>query len=131
MYPEYQFAVVKLHSEILSINELEQLNSEYKNDPDYSNIHYLYIDIHEKSRLSFSVRDLKRLSKMYNTEPQVNNHKIIVWRVSHPLITALTHLFVKQTNDNSKYCSTVVKAYHLLSIPIDFEKFEELIDIKE
>lgn len=129
MYPEYKFAVVKLNSKILSVQELEQLNYEYKSDTNYSNIHYLLIDINKDSKLSFSIRDLKRLSDSYNTEFQANNHKIIVWLVSQPMVTALTHLFVLQINDNSKYCSTIEKAYKLLNIPLEFDKFKELIKI--
>ncbi len=127
MYPEYKFAVVKIQSEILSFQELEQLNYNYKIDVNYSNIHYLLIEIDKKCRLSFSIKELERLSDIYNTEYQVNNHKVIVWLVSHPLLTALIHLFVLQTKDNSKYCSTLGKAYDLFNIPIDFNKFEELI----
>ena len=129
MYPEYKFAVVKLQSKVLDIKELEQLNYEYKSDVNYSNIHYLLIEVDKNCKTSFSMKDLKRLSKSYNTEFQVNNHKTIVWLVSLPIITALTHLFVLQTNDNSKYCSTYQKAYELLNMPIEFDEFERLTNI--
>ena len=127
MYPELKFAIVKMQSEILTIQELTQLNYDYKTDPDYSNIHYLLVVIDKKCKLSFTINDLKKLSDMYNTEFQPNNHKIIVWLVTQPLITALTHLFVLQTKDNSQYCSTISKAYKLLNVPIEFEEFEKLV----
>ena len=127
IFPELNFALVKLQSEILSFEELKQFNYEYKSDKNYSNIFYLLIVIDKKCRLSFSVKELTKLSGLYNTEFQPNNHKIIVWLVSQPLLTALTHLFVLQTNDNSRYCSTINKAYDLLGIPLEFEKFKKLI----
>ncbi|MBN1599441.1 MAG: hypothetical protein JW894_14195 [Bacteroidales bacterium] len=129
MYPELKFAIVKLQSEVLYFHELKQLNHEYKLDVNYSNIHYLLIEIDKKCKLNFTLNDLTKLSELYNTEYQVNNHKIIVWLVAQPLITALTHLFVLKTKDNSLYCSTIDKAYKLLNIPIDFEKFKNLTQI--
>lgn len=128
MFPETRFAIVKLQSERLSFNELKQINHKYKLDANYSNIHALLIVIDEKSRLKFSMKDLSKLSDLYNTEPQTNNHKIVVWLVSQPLISAITDLFVLRTKDNSKYCSTVEKAYELLGRPIEFDKFRELIE---
>lgn len=128
MFPEYRFAIVKLQSERLSFNELKRINHAYKSDVNYSNISSLIVVIDEKSKLKFSVKDLSKLSDLYNTEPQTNNHKIVVWLVSQPLISAITDLFVLRTKDNSKYCSTVEKAYELLGRPIEFEKFRELIE---
>ena len=128
MFPEYKFAFVKLQSEILSFKDLKQINYNYKSDPDYSNILSLLIVIDEKCRLKFSMKDLTKLSDLYNTEPQTNNHKIVVWLVSQPLISAITDLFVLRTKDNSKYCSTIQKAYDLLKRPVEFEKFKQLIE---
>ena len=127
MFPEYNFAVVKIQSNILEFEELKKLNHEYKSDPDYSNIHYLLIMVDKKSKLNFSIKDLQKLSDLYNTEYQKNNHKIIVWLVAYPRITALTHLFVLDTKDNSHYCSTLNKAFNILDMSIDFEKFKKLI----
>jgi len=128
MYPEHQFAVVKLQTEYLYPEDLEALNEKYKNDPDYSKIHYLVIVIDEKSKPKFKLNYLSRISQKYNVEPQENNHKNIVWVVSRPIITALTHLFVLKLKDNSHYCSTVQKAYHLLESPMDYNTFNELIE---
>ncbi len=128
MYPEHHFAVVKMQSKTLRPEDLEILNTEYKQDPDYSNIHHLLIIIDKKSKPSFNISYLTRLSEKYNTETQINNHKSIVWLISRPIITALTQLFIMKTNDNSHYCSTIEKAYKLLEIPIEFEAFKKLID---
>lgn len=127
MFPEYNFAVVKLYSENLYFNELEHLNYEYKNDINYSKIHSLLIDIDKRCKLSFGINELTKLANLYNTEPQKNNHRVIVWLVYQPIITALTHLFLGKIRDNSKYCSTLEKAYQLLEIEIDYEKFIELV----
>ncbi|MBS2097549.1 hypothetical protein [Carboxylicivirga linearis] len=126
MYPEHSFAIVRLQTPKLHYNDLEQLNYNYKNHPFYPNIKSLLIDIDKRCRVPFSIKDLNRLANLYNIEPQENNHNIIVWRVSKPIITALTHLFIGQTMDNSKYCSTIQKAYNLLNLDMDFELFNSL-----
>nr|WP_321410510.1 hypothetical protein [uncultured Carboxylicivirga sp.] len=126
MFPEYNFAIVKLQTPKLLFEDLKQLNFNYKNDPDYPNIKSLLIDIDKKCKVSFGIKELNKLAKQYNLEPQQNNHSIIVWRVSQPIITALTHLFIGQTMDNSKYCSTVKKAYQLLNLDIDLSLFLNL-----
>lgn len=128
MFPEYKFAIVKLQSEKLTFKALKQINDEYKSDENYSNIHSLLFVIDKKCRPKFSMKDLTKLADLYNTEPQTNNHKTVVWLVSQPLISALTDLFILRTKDNSKYCSTINKAYDLLKRPIEFEKFKDLIE---
>ena len=130
MYPEYSFAIVRIQTSKLYYDDLEQLNCNYKNDPLYPNIKTLLIDIDKNSKVPFGIKELNRLAKLYNLEPQKNNHQIIVWRVSQPIITALTHLFIGQTMDNSKYCSTIQKAYDLLNLDIDFELFKTLCNYK-
>jgi hypothetical protein len=127
MFPEYNFAVVKLCTDNLYFDELEHLNHEYKNDKNYSKIHALLIDVDKRCKLSFGIKELPKLANSYNIEPQKNNHRVIVWLVSQPRITALTHLFLGNIRDNSKYCSTLEKAYQLLKIEIDYEKFIELV----
>lgn len=131
MFPEINFAIVRLQTEILYLNDLEELNYKYKTDINYSNIHYLLIIIDRESKLSFSLKELSKLSESYNREFQQNNHRIIVWLVAQPVITALTHLFVLRTKDNSHYCSTVSKAYEMLDMPVAFGKFEELIKCQD
>jgi hypothetical protein len=127
MLPEHKFAIVRLQSETFSFQEAEQINFEYKSDTYYSNIHYLLIIVGENCRPNFSIKDLEKLSVLYNTEFQQNNHKSIVWLVAEPIVTAFAQLFVSKTKDNSLYCSTLDKAHKLLGIPIDFDKFKNLI----
>ena len=76
MFPEIKFAIVKLQSEILYFHELKKLNHEYKLDDNYSNIHSLLIVIDKKCKINFTLNDLTRLSKLYNTEFQINNHSL-------------------------------------------------------
>ncbi len=128
MFPEHNFAIVKLKSKLLYPEDLEELNHKYKEDPNYSNIHYLLIIIDKKSRPSFNINYLSRLSSKYNTELQPNNHISVVWMISRPIITALTQLFLLKTTDNSHYCSTIEKAYALLDMPLKYETFYHLIE---
>ncbi|MBN2275702.1 MAG: hypothetical protein JXR41_00970 [Bacteroidales bacterium] len=125
MFPEQKFAVVKLQSEKLSAQEARQLNYEYKADKNYSNIHYLLIIVDEKCNPDFSVKELEKLSDLYNNEFQINNHKKVVWLVAEPLVTAMAHIFVSYTNE--MYCSTIAKAYELLDMPVTHEEFINLI----
>ncbi len=128
MFPDLNFAIVKLQSEKLYFNELTRLNNDYKNDANYSNIHALLIDIDKQCKTAFGIKELYKLAKLYNTEPQKNNHKIIVWLVSQPILTALTHIFVGKVRDNSKFCSTLQKAYQLLKLKIEYEDFLKLLE---
>ncbi len=129
MFPEHNFAIVRLQSETLSVKEAEQINYQYKTDDNYSNIHYLIIIVDEKCMPDFNISDLEKLSNIYNTEFHTNNHKTIVWLVDEPLATAFTHLFVSKTSDNSLCCSTIEKAYALLNMPVEFEEFKRLISV--
>ncbi|MCW3789694.1 hypothetical protein [Plebeiibacterium sediminum] len=128
MYTKHQFAVVKLQSDFLYPEDIESLHKEYNNDPDYTRIQYLIIIIDEKCKPKFSINYISQFSKIYNAEYQVNNHKSIVWVVSQPIITALTHLLVLELNDNSYYCSTLKKAFYLLDSTMDYNTFIELLD---
>ncbi|MBN2165054.1 MAG: hypothetical protein JW717_02135 [Marinilabiliaceae bacterium] len=130
MYPELNFAIVWLQSEKLTSLNLKEINHSYKTNEHYPNIHYLLVIVDKHSKHSFSIKDLPHLSEIYNTEYLPNNHKRIVWMVSQPLITAIAHLFVKQTKDDSKYCSTIQKAYSLLNMQIEYDVFCKLIDYK-
>lgn len=127
MFPELKFGFVRFQSEILFLEEAKRINFEYKSHINYSKIQALLIIIENDCKPNFSVEELEILAHLYNNEPQINNHKIIVWLVSAPLITAFTHLFVSQIYDNSLYCSTPIRAYELLNIPIKFEEFISLI----
>lgn len=127
MFPEYKFAFVKFQSETLSFQDAEQLNNDYKSDNNYSKIEYLLVFVDKNCIPSFSSREVKDLANSYNTAFQTNNHKIIVWLVSAPLVTAFTQLFVSQTKNNNHYCSTILKAYELLNIPIEFRDFKHLL----
>ncbi|MBN2611289.1 MAG: hypothetical protein JXB00_07015 [Bacteroidales bacterium] len=126
MFPEHQFAVVRLQSENLTEQEALRLNNEYKADKDYSNIHYLLIIVGEKFNPGFRASELEKLSRIYRIEPQTNNHEMVVWLVSEPLATAMAHIFVSYTNE--KYCSTLFRAFELLDMPIDYPQFSSLIN---
>jgi len=128
MFPDYKFAFVKFQSETLSFQEAERINHEYKSDINYSKIEYLLVVIDKKCIPSFSSREIKDLANSYNIELQPNNHRIIVWLVAAPLVTAFTQLLVSQTKDNNHYCSTITKAYELLKIPIEFKDFKHLLN---
>lgn len=127
MFPEHNFALVKLEAEKLYYDDLERLNHDYKRDANYSKIRFLLIDIDKKCKIAFGLRELHKLAKLYNDEPQENNHEVIVWMVSQPIITALTHIFVGKIRDNSKYCSTLKKAYYILGLEMGYEMFQELV----
>lgn len=128
MFPEYKFAFVKFQSETLSFQEAKRINHEYKSDITYSKIEHLLVIIDKKCIPSFSPKEIKDLANSYNTAFQTNNHRIIVWLVAAPLVTAFTQLFVSHTQDNNFYCSTINKAYELLKIPIEFKDFKHLLN---
>jgi hypothetical protein len=129
MFPEHRFALVKIQSEKFTLQEALQLNQEYKTDKDYSKIYYLLIMFDENFAPAFTIKELEELSHIYTNEFQTNNHKTVVWLVSEPFVTAMTHLFVSYTNE--MYCSTLSGAYDLLDMPMNFDTFLSLIKIAE
>ena len=49
--------------------------------------------------------------------------------IDKPFETATVHLFFEKVDSERKYCSTIEKAYSLLSVPIPFKEFIKLINI--
>lgn len=129
MFPDIGFAFVKLQSRRFSFEEAEEINHRYKSDPHYACIRYLLIEVDQMCMPEFAVNDLEALSDLYNAAFQANNHQTIVWLVSEPIVTAMAHLFVLKTNDNSLYCSTLPKAYELLNMPVEYHLFVHLISL--
>ena len=125
MFPEMHFAFVMFHTEHLTIENAQQLNHDYKSDPHYSNIESLLVIV-ENCIPTFEAKDLSKLSELYNTPLQPNNHKKVVWLVNSPLLTAFTHLFVSLT-DGNLYCSTLEQAYILLDLQVSFFDFKQLL----
>lgn len=129
MFPEHHFAFVRIQSEVFSVQEALQLNKKYKADKVYPEIHYLLIMVDENCRLGFTAKELEELSNIYQNETQTNNHRMVVWLVSEPVLTAMAHLFVSYTDD--LYCSTLSKAYELLGMPMDYKEFLKLTSPSE
>ncbi len=129
MFPEHHFAFVSIQTEVFSVQEAIQINQEYKTDKAYSDIFYLLIVVNERCTPGFTAKELQRLSQIYVNEFQTNNHRKVVWLVSQPFVTAMTHLFVAYTND--LYCSTLEGAYELLDMPMEYKDFLDLINISE
>lgn len=127
MFPEHHFAFVRIQSEEFSVQKALQLNQEYKTDKAYSDIHYLLIMVDETCTPGFSAKELEKLWQIYSNELQANNHEKVVWLVSEPLVTAMTHLFVIYSNE--LYCSTIAEAYELLDMPLEFPAFLNLISL--
>ena len=127
MFPDEHFAVVKFKRGNFTIEEALRINTAYKNDKDYSAIQYLII-ILKDCIPDFSPNELKEIAAIYSYAPQANNHICTVLVVDEPMATAFAHLFINANPDMGYYCSTIEKAHKLLSIPLTFERYLELID---
>lgn len=127
MFPEHHFAIVRIQSEKFSVHEAIQINQEYKADKAYSDIFYLLIMVDERCTPGFSAKELEELWHIYANEPQANNHKKVIWLVSEPIATAMTHLFVSYSNEI--YCSTIAGAYDLLDMPMEFPVFLNMVSL--
>lgn len=129
MFPHKHFAVVVFNNPIIELQEAIAINEAYKNDTHYSNIHYLII-IMTGCKPNFTEKDLPRITELYTSNTQKNNHKTSVWIVDEPLLTAFAHIFVNYTDEKSYYCSTLNKAYILLN-PKNISYMEFLDFIKQ
>ncbi len=126
MYPKDKFAVVTFKTGDLHIDEIVRINKAYKEDKDYSNIHFLVMVFFD-CNLIFNEKDLEDLAKEYSTNVQLNNHIRSVFLVDGPKTTAFAHLISTHTPEQSFYCSTYEKAYEFLCPGIPFSDFVDKI----
>ncbi len=126
MYPEKHFAVVRFKTKDINLKEIIKINTAYKNDENYSNIHYLVM-ILLGSNPRFKESDLDKVIQEYTQNPQKNNHIRSVFVVDTPKTTAFAHLMISHTPEQAFYCATLEKAYEYLSPPFSYSEFLEKV----
>ena len=128
IYPEKHFAISILEQGEKTFNELFQMAKEFREDEHFSSVHYQLSDLRGCS-FNFNQSEVSPLIELIKSYKETDNQKIGVYMVDKPLETAIVHLFFKEIDSVRKYCSTIEKAYHLLSLPIPYDEFSELIEI--
>jgi hypothetical protein len=126
MYPKDKFAVVTFKTGDLYIDEIIRINKAYKEDKDYSSIHFLVMVFLDCNPI-FNEKDLENLAQEYSKNEQPNNHIRSVFLVDGPKTTAFAHLMHTNTPEHSFYCSTYEKAYEFLCPGISFSDFVDKI----
>jgi len=96
MYPKDKFAVVTFKTGDLYIDEIIRINKAYKEDKDYSSIHFLVMVFLDCNPI-FNEKDLENLAQEYSKNEQPNNHIRSVFLVDGPKTTAFAHLMHTNT----------------------------------
>lgn len=122
MYPQQHFAVVRFKSGDLTPEDVLAINTAYKNDANYSTIHFLVMIFLDCNPV-FKEDNLEELIQEYMNSPQENNHIRSVFVVDTPKTTAFAHLMISHTPEDAFYCTTFEKAYEFLTPPFCYSEF--------
>jgi hypothetical protein len=128
IYPKIHFGVSKLAPGEKTIEELLSLAKQFRLEKDFPEVHYQLTDV-RGCIFNFKSDKINEMLLLIDSYKNIDNQKLGVYLVDQPVETAYVMLLSKSLDFKRKFCSTVEKAYHLLSLPISFESFERLINI--
>jgi hypothetical protein len=128
IYPQINFGISKLVPREQSIEELLELAETFRKDKDFPAVNYQLTDMRGCS-FNFNANKIIEMKLLMDNYKNIDNQKLGVYLVDQPLETAYIMLFFKSIEYKREFCSTVEKAYNLLSLPISLKDFEKLINI--
>lgn len=128
IYPDLKFGVAKIKPGPVSFPDLFDIALDIRKDKDFSKVIYHLTDL-RGSTFDFSQDKLSELKNIIEMHEDENKIKTGVYIVNLPNETAYVHMFFDSLSKTRNYCSTVEKAYALLSLPISFQEFEQKINI--
>jgi hypothetical protein len=128
IYPAHNFAFSKLHKGVQTFEDIYKLAKEFREDPDFSTVHFQLTDMRECS-FDFDVSKIPDMVNLVKDSQKFDNQKLGVYIVDQPNETAYLTLFFDLLPYHRELCSTEERAYELLNIQIPFDEFKELISI--
>ena len=128
IYPELNFGIAKLEPGIKSFDTLFKVAKEFREDPNFSKVHYQLTDMRGCS-FDFDISRLANMASLIDEFQEYDNQKLGVYVIDKPLGTAYVQLFFDSLKYNREFCSTIEKAYSLLGLKIPFKEFKKLIAI--
>ncbi|NOQ24445.1 MAG: hypothetical protein GQ564_03705 [Bacteroidales bacterium] len=128
IYSELNFGVAKLEPGIKSFEEIFQLAKDFREDPDFSKVHFQLNDLRGCS-FDFKLSKISSMVSLIEEYQNLDNQKIGVYIIDKPFETAYMQLFQNSVKYKRDFCSTVEKSYNLLDLKISFKEFEKLINI--
>ena len=128
IYPELHFGVSKLSHGHKTIEELLNLAEQFRKEKDFPQVQFQLTDLRGCTFdiSSDRIREMKSLIDKYK---EIDNQKLGVYLVDKPNETAFVVLLIRYMNYKRELCSTLEKAYDLLSLPVSFAEFKRLIKI--
>jgi hypothetical protein len=128
IYPEINFGVSKLTPGRKTIEELLDLAERFRREKAFPEVYYQLTDI-RGCLFDFVTDKIEEMKSLIDKYKNIDNQKLGVYLVDQPIETAYIMIFFRSMNYRREFCSTIKKAYQLLSMPISFENFEMLINI--
>ena len=128
IYPDINFAISILEPGAKSFEELYQLAKEFREDKNFSSVHYQLTDMRDCS-FDFDMSKFAEMGTLIDLYKETDKQKLGVYIVDLPKETAYVHLFFNSIKYPREYCSSVDRAFNLLNLPITFEEFKQMINI--
>jgi len=128
IYPNIHFGVSKLTPGKKTIEELLDLAEQFRQEKDFPEVHYQLTDL-RGCLFDFKTNKIKEMTSLMDKYKNIDNQKLGVYLVDQPTETAYILLFFRSMTYKREFCSTVEKAYQLLSLPISLKSFVRLISI--
>jgi hypothetical protein len=128
IFPELNFGIAKLEPGVKSFEELYQIAKDFREDVNFSKVHYQISDMRGCS-FDFDLSRMSSLASLIEEQQEFDNQKLGVYIINKPMETAYIQMFQDSLNYNRTYCSTLEKAYNLIKISISYSEFLNLIDI--
>ncbi|MEN8229111.1 MAG: hypothetical protein ABFS38_13215 [Bacteroidota bacterium] len=128
IYPEIHFGISKLSPGVKSMEELLDFAEQFRKEKDFPEVHYQLTDM-RNCLFDFKSHRIEEMKSLIDSFKNIDNQKLGVYLVDQPIETAYVELFFRSMEYKREFCSTIEKAYILLSLPISFENFKLLINI--
>lgn len=128
IYPDIHFGISKLSPGVKTIEELLDLAEKFRKEKNFHEVHFQLNDM-RNCRFDFEPNRIQDMIALIDRFKDIDNQKLGVYLVDQPIETAYVELFSQLMDNKRAFCSTIEKAFSLLSLPISFENFKLLISI--
>ena len=126
IYSELNFGIAKLEPGIKSFDELYKLAKDFREDPDFSKVHYQLNDLRDCS-FDFDLSKISNFVSLIEDYQALDNQQIGVFIINKPFETAFMQIFQNTLKFKREFCSTIEKSYSLLDLNISFKKLAYIL----
>ena len=127
IYRVLNFGVAIFNPGYKTFKELFELAKLIRKDKNFSKIRYQIVDL-RGCKFDLKESMFRELLELVYKYCELDNLECVVYIVNSPIETAYLQIFCLEL-PNRKICSTMKGAYHLLNLPISYDKFKNLIAV--